>query len=144
MMLRVPLLVLIVALFLPGLRTIGGQSSSSSASTPATPDNAKAFIGDWLLSADSDNGPVTFSLSVKVDSGNVVADLSSAMQPDAQHITSLFKNGTTFELHYDFDYQGAPIPVVLTLTPDGDNVAMKMDFANGAYDMSGKATKKKS
>lgn len=135
---------LAISLLCVGFGAAAAQAPPASAPTAATPDNAAAFIGNWSLSADSGNGPLAFDLTIKVDSGKVVADLTSQMQPDGQHITEVLMNGAALELHYNFDYQGSPVPVVLTLTPHGDNVDVNLDFASGAYDMSGTGTKKKS
>lgn len=126
--------------------TISGQAFPNSAAAPdntATPDNAATFLGDWTLAAEGPNGPVSFSLSIKVDSGKVVADISSDAA-GTNHITAITKSDKSLVLSYEFDAQGSPVPVVLTLTPNGDKYSMTMDFANGAFDMSGTATKAKS
>jgi hypothetical protein len=109
---------------------------------PATPDNAAAFLGDWTLSTTGSNGPATTALLIKVDAGKVTAELTSEAQGRIA-ITDIKKAGSALILSYGFDYQGTPVPVVLTLTPAPENVTAEFDFANGAYQMSGTATKKK-
>jgi hypothetical protein len=114
----------------------------SQASAAATPENAAAFIGDWTLSAEGGQGPMQSELSIKVDSGKVVGSLTSAGQA-SRSIKDISKDGKSLFLKYDMDYQGMAVPVVITLTPDGNKVALTMDFASGAYTMSGTAVKKK-
>lgn len=129
---------LAIALLFPQLGALAGQASSDSASTVATPENAAAFIGDWTLVASE----ATFALSIKTDSGKVVADISSDIQSSPEHITDISKSATNLALKYNFNYNGSPVPVVVTLKPNGDKVDMTVDFAGGSYVMSGKATKK--
>jgi hypothetical protein len=58
-------------------------------------------------------------------------------------ITDVSKNDTTLVLRFTFDYQGNGVNAVVTLKPTGDKVASAIDFADGAYVVSGNATKKK-
>ena len=114
------------------------------AQTPAaaTPENAASFIGDWTLSAQGDQGPAQFGLSLKVEDGKVVGSVSMGQQ-GSQPITDITLNGKALVLRYNIDYQGMPIDAVISLTPNGDKVALQVDFAGGAYSMSGTAEKKK-
>lgn len=114
----------------------------SQASAVATPENAAAFIGDWTLSAEGGQAPVQSELSIKVDSGKVVGSLTMAGQTSPS-IKDISKDEKSLFLKYDMDYQGTAVPVVIILTPNGDKVALTMDFASGAYTMSGTAVKKK-
>ena len=107
----------------------------------ATPENAASFVGDWTVTAEGPNGPGTFALSVKADAGKLTAEISSEVQ-GKQPITELLTKGTSLILKYGFDYQGNPVSVVVTLTPSADKVLVEMDFADGAYVMTGTATKK--
>jgi hypothetical protein len=107
----------------------------------ATPESAATFLGDWTLTAEGPNGPGTFALSVKTDAGKVMAEISSEVQ-SRQPITDLSTSGASLVLRYSFDYQGNPVSVVVTLTPDKDKVGAQLDFADGAYIMTGSATKK--
>ena len=108
----------------------------------ATPENAASFIGDWTLSAQGDQGPAQFALSMKVEEGKVVGSIAMGQQA-GQPITDITLNGKTLVLKYNFDYQGMPIDTVISMTPNGDKVALEVAFAGGAYSMSGTAEKKK-
>ena len=113
----------------------------SAASSPATPENVAPFLGDWTLSGQGQNGPATFALTVKNYSGKILAEISSDMMP-RQAVSDITRFGPSLVIRYDFDYQGTPIPVVLTLTPGNGAIAMSMSFADGAYQMDGSAARK--
>ncbi len=117
------------------------SSASAQAPVPATPETAAAFIGDWTLSAQGDQGPAQFQLSLKTEAGKVVASVS--MGQGGLPITDIALNGKALLLSFNVDYQGSPIPTVATLTPTGDKFAVTISFAGGAYTMSGTAEKKK-
>jgi len=108
----------------------------------ATPENAGSFIGDWMLSAQGDQGPAQFGLSMKVEEGKIVGSIMMGQQGSLP-ITDITLAGKTLVLKYNFDYQGMPIDAVISLTPNGDKVGLQVAFAGGAYTMSGTAEKKK-
>ena len=116
--------------------------AAAAAPGAATPESAAAFLGDWTLTAEGANGPATFALSVKADQGKVGAEISSEMQP-LQAISDVTMSGTSLVLKYLFDYQGTPVPVVVTLKPADDKMSAELDFADGAYQMTGTAAKTK-
>lgn len=106
----------------------------------ATPENAAPFLGNWTLAGDGPNGSVTFVLAVNADAGKVVAEISGEVMPKIA-ITDVSKTPTALFLAFNFDYQGSPVPVALTLTPADGKIAMNMDFAGGAYVVVGGATR---
>jgi hypothetical protein len=70
----------------------------------------------------------------------------SAPAPDAvaaTTITDITRTGEAVLLRYSFDYEGNQIPTAITLTPAGESLDVVFDFADGAYLMSGTATRKK-
>ena len=83
---------------------------------------------------------MAMALSIKADAGKVLGEIGSDQMPKAM-IADITKAGTALVLRYDFDYQGQAIPVSVTLTPAGEKVTASMDFAGGAFQMSGTATK---
>ena len=61
----------------------------------------------------------------------------------AQAITDVTKATKGLVLRYSFDYQGNAVDAVVRLTAAADGkVEAQIDFAGGAYVMSGTATKK--
>ena len=132
-----PVIVLLVVLSL--IVTAAAQS----ALVPATPDNAAAFLGNWALNGTGANGPASFALTVKTEGGKVLAEITGPQMP-RQAITDISKAATALVLAFNFDYQGQPIPVALTLTPADGKIGVHMDFAAGAYVLEGGATKAES
>ena len=129
--------VLAFALLLFRAPGLSAQGSSGTAPAPATPDNAGRFVGDWDIATDN----AGFALTVKPDSGKLIADLTG--QQGTQHVTDVTLNGKSLVLKYNFDYQGTAVPTVVTLTPNGDNLDVSMDFGGGAFTMGGTGKKKK-
>lgn len=114
----------------------------ASALAQVTAADAAPFLGDWTLAMQGPNGPGTFNLSVKVEDDKVVGEIGSDALP-TQKVTSISKTEKSLVVNYSFPWEGNSIDAVVSLTPDADGkVAAQMDFAGGAYTMTGTATKK--
>ena len=108
----------------------------------ATVADAAPFLGDWTLALQGPNGPATFNLSVKVENDKVVGEIGSDAVP-VQKITSISKTDKSLVLNYSFPWEGNAIDAVVSLMPGTDGkTAAQIDFAGGAYTMTGTATKK--
>jgi len=112
--------------------TYAAAQSAPAAPTAITPAQAAPFAGDWTLNLQGQRGDVEFAVSVKTENGKVLAEVSSDQQPK-QTVTDVSRSGDTMTLRYSFDYQGTPVPVVATLTLDGEKLKASFDFAGGAY-----------
>ena len=115
----------------------GGRDQA--ASTPATLENTAPFHGEWTISANGSYGPIAMTVIVKAAEGKVVGEVAD---PNGKHTADVSKSGTSLVLSYVFDYQGNPIDAVITLTPNEKAVAANLDFAAGAAQFTGTATKK--
>jgi hypothetical protein len=105
------------------------DAAAAQARTQVTPAEAAPFVGDWTLALEGPNGPGTFALTVKIEKEKVTGEIS------------LDKG--TLVLAYTFTYEGNLVDAVVSLTPDKeDKVAAQIDFAGGAYVMTGTAKKK--
>ena len=114
----------------------------SSALAQVTAAEAAPFLGDWTLAMQGPNGPGTFNLSVKVEDDKVVGEIGSDALP-TQKVTSISKTEKSLVVNYSFPWEGNSIDAVVSLTPGTDGkVAAQIDFAGGAYTMTGTATKK--
>jgi hypothetical protein len=130
---------LISSLLVAGLATarMGAQQP-----TPVTPADAAPFLGEWTLAMQGPNGPGTFNLMLKVENEKVLGEIANEMVP-AQAITNVSMASKSLRLTYTFPWEGNPIEAVVTLTPAEDGkTSAQIDFAGGAYTMSGAATKK--
>jgi hypothetical protein len=113
-----------------------------AAPTALTPADAAALLGDWTIAAESPNGAASWLLTLKVADAKVVGEISSETTARTS-VTDITKRGASVVLRYSFDYQGTPVPTSITLTPAGETLTVVFDFADGAFTMNGKATKKK-
>jgi len=115
----------------------GVQSGAQVTAADAAP-----FLGDWTLNLQGPNGPGAFDLSVKVDKDKVVGEIANANMA-TQAITDIVKVDKSLILRYTFSYEGNPVDAAVSLSPgeEGKLVA-QIDFAGGAYVMSGTGVKK--
>jgi hypothetical protein len=104
---------------------------------PATPQNAASFVGEWNISANE----ASTVLTVKVEAGKLAGELNGA---SGTNRTALSIAGTSLVATYTFDYEGMSIDGVVTLTPNDreKRVDAVLDFADGAAQFTGTATKK--
>jgi hypothetical protein len=129
---------LAVALLLGSAPT---HAQNAPAPVPATAENAAAFLGEWTVAATGSYGQTTLDVSLKVTDGKVVGEVASAAT-GKQPLADISKSGPSLVFVYSFDYQGMPIRAVVTLTPGDKKVDAYLDFADGAAQFTGTATKK--
>ena len=132
------LLLLVAPELAPGADAASAMQATKQISvTEATP-----FVGDWTLALQGPNGPGNFFLSVTTANDKVAAEIASdaaAKQP----IGTISLADKTLVLNYSFTWEGNGVDAVVSLTPDKDGkMAAQIDFAGGAYVMTGTATKK--
>jgi hypothetical protein len=129
------------ALLSPCLVAAGPASSAVQAAAQVTAADAAAFVGDWTMALEGPNGPATFDLSIKVENDKVTGQITGGTTA-AQPFTSITKADQSLLLGYSFDYEGNPVDAVVRLTPAEGKMSAQIDFAGGAYVMTGSATKK--
>lgn len=115
---------------------------TAQAAGQVTTADAAPFIGDWTLALQGPNGPGTFDLSLNVEKEKVIGEIASD-QLAKQPITQMSMAARSLTLGFSFTWEGNPVDAVVSLTPAADGkVTAQIDFAGGAYIMSGPATKK--
>ncbi len=92
----------------------------------------------------SDFGPLEFPLMVTDQDGKVAVmvglpDPTGAGAGDPVPVTNVTRSGEGLVLNYDLDAQGQLVPVSLTLTPNGEDLAAVFDIGGGAFSASGTA-----
>ncbi len=131
--------VLLSSLLVAGLATahIGAQQPAQ-----ATPADAAPFLGEWTLTMQGPNGPGTFTLTLKAENEKVMGEIVNELVP-VQTITNVSMASKSLRLTYTFPWEGNPVEAVVTLTPaEEGKTSAQIDFAGGAYTMTGTATKK--
>lgn len=101
------------------------------------------FSGEWTLTLDSPQGAFEQSVVFKDEGGKAIAEMTSAIQPDAQKVTDISKAGDDIVLRFAGNYEGNPFDAAVTLTPDGtDKCKVTFDVNGGQFTMSGTGMKK--
>jgi len=106
----------------------------------ATADAAK-FMGTWVLTLDSPQGPFALTMALTDAEGKVACELTSDMMP-AQKVSDISKAGNDLVLKYQGDFQGQAFAAKITLTPVDDKLGVNFDVMDGQFMMSGVGTKK--
>lgn len=123
----------------------GASAQVATAAQPAAPftaADAAPFLGEWTLDLQGPNGPGVFTLIVKAEEEKVVGEISGAAS-EPQAITDITRSGESLVLRYTFNYEGSAVDAAVQLTPAPDRkTTAQIDFAGGAYVMTGTATKK--
>ena len=142
---------LVAAALLAASVTFG--AGAEAASPPALPEQAAAapsiaaadlapFLGDWALTLSGPNGPAAMMLSIRSEKDKPAGDLSSDAMPK-QAIGDFSMADKTLVMNYSFTWEGNPVSAVISMTPAADGpMKAQIDFAGGAYVMTGTAAKK--
>lgn len=120
------------------------QTPAPQGSTEITATDAAPYLGEWTLTMEGANGPGTFALAIRADkeTGKVTADITNDATGKLP-ISTISRTEKSLVLGYSFTWEGNPVDAVVSLTPDKEGkTAAQIDFAGGAYVMTGTATKK--
>lgn len=108
----------------------------------AMAQDAKAFLGDWVLTIEGRRGPQERPLSIKDTAGKLSAELGGGRGGPVT-ITDVTVKGTEATLKWSQDFQGNAVPIVMTLTLQKDGtLVVKQDMAGGQFSSSGTGKKK--
>lgn len=121
----------VVAASMLGTGSLAAQSNLDAA-------QAQPFFGIWQMTLETIDGTFPITMTISEREGKVAAVLGSA---DGQvELTDLSRTEESLVVRYNMDYQGMELPVVIHLSPDGDNLTADWDFADGMYAVSATAT----
>ena len=134
--------ILIAGLLTPFDAAAGPAFDNGQAAAQVSAADAAPFIGEWTLSLEGPNGPGVFDLAVKVEKEKVIGEITGATMP-MQPIPDVTKADQSLLLSYSFNYEGNAVDAVVRLTPAAEGkMTAQIDFAGGAYVMSGTAARK--
>lgn len=116
---------------------------SAAQGKPSTLDTAqaKAFIGEWILTIDGRRGPQERPLSITDVGGKVAADLQGGRGGPVS-ITDISMAGADLVLKWSQQSPQGDIPIVMTLTLKDGGLVVKQDVAGGQFSQSGTGKKK--
>ena len=105
--------------------------------------DAGAFIGTWVLTLDSPQGPFEQNVVLKDEGGKVIAEITSQIAPEPQKVTDITKTGADLVMKFAGNFQGNAFDAAITMTPDGtDKAKVTFDVNGGQFTMSGTGVKK--
>ena len=126
------------------LRLVLLLSPAAAGAQGLAPADAADFMGVWTVTLESPQGTFEQTLTLKDESGKVVAELTSQMQPEAQKVTDVSIVKGDLVLKYAGNFQGNPFDAAVTLTPDGaDKAKVLFDINGGQFSMSGTGARTK-
>jgi hypothetical protein len=111
-------------------------ASQSTAST-ITPAQAAPFVGDWSAAINSQMGPTTYKVSVRVEGGNVSATVAGGMLPPTT-ASDIYLSGKNLFVKYVSNMPGMSIPGLVALTPDGPDMLLTISILDGQMEMAGR------
>ena len=103
--------------------------------------DAKAFLGDWVLTVEGRRGPQERPLTIKDTDGKLSAELGGGRGGPVT-ITDVTVKGSEATLKWTQTTQQGDIPVVMTLTLKDGALTVKQDMAGGQFTASGTGKKK--
>ena len=103
--------------------------------------DAKAFLGDWVLTVEGRRGPQERPLTIKDTGGKLSAELGGGRGAPVT-ITDVTVKGDEATLKWTQDVQGNSVPVVMTLTLKDGAMTVKQDMAGGQFTSNGTGKKK--
>ena len=130
---RVSLVVAVCALI--------GSVLSAQAPAPLATADAGKFMGAWLLTLESPQGPFAMTMTLSDKEGKVAGELTSDVFPP-QKVDDISKAGNDLVLKYQGDFQGQAFAAKITLTPVDDKLGINFDVMDGQFMMTGVGTKK--
>ena len=126
----------------PATPAFAQAQTAAPAAAAVTAAQLAPFVGEWTLEMQGPNGPGAFTLTVKTENDKPAADIASDQMPK-QAISEFSMSDKSLSLGYSFTWEGNPVSAVIYLTPDEKGpMKAQIDFAGGAYIMSGTAAKK--
>ena len=123
------------------LCTVMGSALRAQAPAPLMTADAGKFMGAWLLTLDSPQGPFAMTMTLTDSDGKVACELTSDVMP-AQKVSDVSKAGNDLVLKYQGDFQGQAFAAKITLTPVDDKLGVMFDVMDGQFTMSGVGAKK--
>jgi hypothetical protein len=120
---------------------MGSALRAQAPAMPLSTADAAKFMGAWLLTLDSPQGPFAMTMTLSDAEGKVACELTSDIMPP-QKVEDISKAGNDLVLKYQGDFQGQAFAAKITLTPAEDKLGVNFDVMDGQFMMTGVGTKK--
>ena len=107
----------------------------------AVAQDAKAFLGEWVLTVEGRRGPQERPLTIKDTGGKLSAELGGGRGGPVT-ITDVTVKGNEATLKWNQETPQGAVDVVMTLTLKDGTLTVKQDFAGGQFSQTGTGKKK--
>lgn len=107
----------------------------------AVAQDAKAFLGDWVLTVEGRRGPQERPLNIKDTGGKLSAELGGGRGGPVT-ITDVTVKGSEATLKWNQQTPQGALDVVMTLTLKDGRLTVKQDFAGGQFSQTGTGKRK--
>jgi hypothetical protein len=107
----------------------------------AAAQDAKAFLGDWVLTVEGRRGPQERPLNIKDTGGKLSAELGGGRGGPVA-ISDVTVKGNEAILKWNQETPQGAVDVVMTLTLKDGTLTVKQDFAGGQFSQTGTGKKK--
>jgi hypothetical protein len=107
----------------------------------AVAQDAKAFLGDWVLTVEGRRGPQERPLNIKDTGGKLSAELGGGRGGPVS-ITDVTVKGSEAILKWNQETPQGAVDVVMTLTLKDGTLTVKQDFAGGQFSQTGTGKRK--
>jgi len=107
----------------------------------AVAQDAKAFLGDWVLTVEGRRGPQEQALTIKDTAGKLTAELAGG-RGGTVNITDVTVKGNEATLKWNQETPQGTADVVMTLTLKDGALTVKRDFAGGQFSQTGTGKRK--
>ena len=103
--------------------------------------DAKAFLGDWVLTIEGRRGPQERPLNIKDTAGKLTAELGGGRGGPVA-ISDVTVKGSEAILKWNQEGPQGAIDIVMTLTLKDGTLTVKQDMAGGQFSQTGTGKKK--
>ena len=120
---------------------LAGPAAAGQASMLDAPE-ATAFMGTWVIAMENPRGGGTRDQTVVIrDEGGKTAAMIEGGRGGALDVNNIAKDGDSLVLSFERSVRGRTIPIVLTLTVDGEMINATQNLGDGRFTVSGSGKK---
>jgi hypothetical protein len=102
--------------------------------------DAQEFMGNWLVTIQGDQGDVYVELGIADDEGKVAGSVKMVGLGE-QPVTDITREDDTLQFELEADAQGQIVPILVRITPDGENLAVYIELMDGEFTAEGVGTR---
>jgi hypothetical protein len=111
-------------------------SAPAAAQSDLDVADAQEFMGEWLVTIEGEQGEVMVQLAIEDEDGKV-AGAVTMIGLGRQPVTDITRSEDTLQFELMADAQGQLIPILVRLTPAGEDLAAYIEIGDGEFTIEG-------